>query len=400
MAKPYKDKSNDSYYVKYWKNGKSATKRGFKTLQEAKLFISRLQTREVDTCYIHFKDMVNEYWEYYKNTVEYSTLTRTRLFFDRYIVPNFPNKCMNSITPKDCLDFQSRIGELNKASGYKNDIMSAFKGVFKYAQKYHQLLSDPTVSLERFKKTTQEKMNIKAKELRIWSPEEFELFLAKVERYMYKLLFKLLFLTGMRKGEVLALTWMDLLDHKLVISKSLSRKAKEGTYEIKEPKTLSSIRDVLLSDSLYNELLEFKKAEMKIPGFSNKWFIFGRTTPIAENTLTRVKDRAVIASGVKMISIHDIRHSFASMLIGNGIDIVAVSKMLGHSDVSMTLKIYTHLLQKNDDKLVNELEKIGKNICSNELNSQKKEGGTEILYRNKPSQNILKNNQAKRKALM
>lgn len=62
-------------------------------------------------------------------------------------------------------------------------------------------------------------------------------------------------------------------------------------------------------------------------------------------------------SGVKKIKIHDFRHSHASYLIANGMNIVAVSKRLGHSDVNMTLKVYTHLFKKNDDEITEFLDK-------------------------------------------
>ena len=168
----------------------------------------------------------------------------------------------------------------------------------------------------------------------------------------------------MRKGECLALTWNDLKDHSLSISKSLSRKASLEPYEIKDPKTYSSIRDISLNDSLYKDLLRFKETESRIDGFTDDWFIFGRTYPIAENTLTRVKDRAIKLSGVKRITIHELRHSHASNLIGSGLNIVAVSRRLGHSSIEMTLNKYTHLLNKNDREITDFLEKCSQNVLT------------------------------------
>lgn len=400
MAKVYKD-DKGKYYVKYWKNGKSATKRGFTTKQEAQYFITKLQTKEVDTCFMHFKDMVKEYREtYYRDRVTYGTYKRTEIFFENYIFPNFPNKCMNAIVPLDCLNFYNTIKKIDKSTGYKNDIISAFKGVFDYAHKFHQLLTDPTVSLERYKKTAEEKMKTQDKEFQIWSVEEFKLFIDKVEKPIYKLIFKILFILGLRKGEMFALTWNDIKEHRVRINKSLTRKAESGYYEIKEPKNIHSIRTLYIPDDLYNELMMYKEIEERVPGFNNEWFVFGRTKPIAENTLTREKDRAIEKSRVKPITIHEFRHSCASILIGRNINIVTVSRMLGHSDIETTLKTYAHLIKENENILNSELEKINKTICINELNYQNKKGEEEILYRSKPSQNILKNNQAKRKALV
>ena len=73
-------------------------------------------------------------------------------------------------------------------------------------------------------------------------------------------------------------------------------------------------------------------------------------------------------SDVKKIRIHDFRHSHASNLIGEGMDIVAVSKRLGHSSVEMTLNVYTHLLRKNDSKMLNYSEKSSHNLLTNDIN--------------------------------
>ena len=74
--------------------------------------------------------------------------------------------------------------------------------------------------------------------------------------------------------------------------------------------------------------------------------------------IERVKAKAIKESGVKRINIHDLRHSHASNLIASGVNIVAVSKRLGHSDINMTLKTYTHLMNKSEDELLKNLEKI------------------------------------------
>lgn len=69
-------------------------------------------------------------------------------------------------------------------------------------------------------------------------------------------------------------------------------------------------------------------------------------------------------SGVKKIRIHDLRHSHATILINNGINIVSVSRRLGHSDVNMTLKNYTHLLQKRDEEMMHLLDESSHNLLT------------------------------------
>lgn len=96
--------------------------------------------------------------------------------------------------------------------------------------------------------------------------------------------------------------------------------------------------------------------EMKSPDFKSDWFIFNREKPLSQSHIDRVKDRAIAEANIKRIRIHDFRHSHASHLISEGISIVAVSRRLGHSNIDMTLRVYTHLLEKNDEQLINFIE--------------------------------------------
>ena len=94
--------------------------------------------------------------------------------------------------------------------------------------------------------------------------------------------------------------------------------------------------------------------------------MFGGEKPLSRTNITRRKDNAVKESGVKRITIHQFRHSHATNLINDGVNVVAVSRRLGHSDVSMTLKVYTHLFQKVDVELVENLEKSSHDLLTDD----------------------------------
>ena len=85
--------------------------------------------------------------------------------------------------------------------------------------------------------------------------------------------------------------------------------------------------------------------------YTDKWFVFGDELPFKETTIQVRKNKYCKLADVKQIRIHDFRHSCASFLIQNGASIVLVSKYLGHSKISVTLDIYTHLYD-------NELKKV------------------------------------------
>lgn len=200
--------------------------------------------------------------------------------------------------------------------------------------------------------------------MNIWNIDEFNRFISCVDTEQYKPLFIVLYYTGVRIGEALALQWCDFNNGKLSISKSVTHKTKQVAYEVKETKNISSIRDIVLGNNLNNYLMSIKSKEMNKCGFKNEWFIFGGEAPLPTSTIKRVKDRAIKKANLRSIRVHDFRHSHASNLIGEGINIVAVSRRLGHSDINMTLKVYTHLLQKNEDELLVYLDKTSQHLLN------------------------------------
>ena len=93
--------------------------------------------------------------------------------------------------------------------------------------------------------------------------------------------------------------------------------------------------------------------------------MFGGIRPLAETTVQKRKKTAIQKSGVKEIRIHDFRHSHASLLLNNGVNVLAVSKRLGHSNVNMTMRVYAHLMEKTDESMMEFLNKSSQNLLNN-----------------------------------
>jgi len=364
----HKDKKTKTYYVKFrQKNGKSTTKRGFKSKQEAMVYEIKLKTDKDDILnhgkQIMFYDLLDDYIKYCEDINEYGTVVRKQGFYDNHIKPQFKNKPVCEISKRECLEFWRYLGTLNCASSYKNDILGALKSAIKYGIDFFDLEKDPTVSIHRFKVTPEERAKRKERDKLIWTYEDFNQFLSVVNNQMYRVMFSILFFTGVRQGEMFPLKWSDFTDHSLSINKGLSKKTKLSQhYELKGTKNVYSIRDIKLNDSLNDMILEYRKREAALPGFSEDWFMFGRLKPIPEKTFSNRRDAWIKKAGVVRITNHQFRHSHASNLIADGMNIVAVSKRLGHSEITTTLERYTHLIDKSADEVVKDLEEKGKDI--------------------------------------
>ena len=371
------DKRRKGYYVKYRILGKNTTSKRFETKAEAKKYEADLIING-DKYFkkkYKFYDVIDLYLKNQHLEDEYGTYQKSEGIFENIIKPNMPNRYINTITPVECEEFKQKINQMkhyriinkkrvesNYKTSTKNDILQRFKAVFNYAYKNDLIDKDPCRNLLRFKRNFEEEMDARERDNHIWEPLDLKLFLTEVQSEKYKLFFTTLYYTGMRKSECLALMWKDFKDSTLNVYKSKTQKTDKGYYEIKKTKTKSSVRKIYLPPFLNQMLLEFKEKESQVEGFNEDWFIFGREDPICETTIDTHRKNAISASGVKYITNHQFRHSYASYLIGNGADIVAVSRSLGHSSIKITLDTYSHCLEKNNDEIMELLEKSSPNV--------------------------------------
>ena len=141
----------------------------------------------------------------------------------------------------------------------------------------------------------------------------------------------------------MALKWKDYGYHVFDIYKSITNKTDKDTFEGNQPKKANSIRKVTVYDIIASLIDRYKQDEMQEPGFSESWYIFGRNKPLTHTSINKYKDNACKQAGVKRIRIYDLRHFHVSYLISEGVNLC---KHLCHSNVSTTLKVYTHLFEK------------------------------------------------------
>ena len=161
----------------------------------------------------------------------------------------------------------------------------------------------------------------------------------------------------MRKGEIYALTWNDIQEDGIHITKSLSQKL-QGEDRITPPKNKSSIRIVQVPEPLKQVLNEHYERCKSLENFTKDYLICGGLTALRDTTVDKMNRKFADLSGVKRIRIHDFRHSHASLLANNGINIQEIARRLGHSDVHTTLQTYSHLYPKESERALKILNSI------------------------------------------
>jgi integrase len=192
------------------------------------------------------------------------------------------------------------------------------------------------------------------KEMRFLCPDEMEKFFsaAREAPWVYYYLFYSMLFTGLRRSEALALTWSNLdLDLCLLSVSQTVHKLSGGQYVIQPPKTRKSRRQVTMPPSLalllrdYREQIKTQRLSLGKP-LTDTDFVFARSdgTPLDPSTVTHVFHKITRRAGLKGLRLHDLRHSYTSIMIAAGVNIKAISQSLGHANIGITLDTYAHLL--------------------------------------------------------
>ena len=186
--------------------------------------------------------------------------------------------------------------------------------------------------------------------MRTWSPAEARRFLECVADGRLYAMWALFLASGLRRGEVAALRWTDIDLDQAVLSIRRSRVSVAWQVHESQPKTRSSRRVVSLDDRMVAVLRAHRRRQLEERlAWGSAWidsgFVFVRENgePLHPETITSMFAALVEKAGVPKIRLHDLRHTSASLALAAGIHPKIVSERLGHSSVSITLDLYSHV---------------------------------------------------------
>ncbi|MDO4764717.1 MAG: site-specific integrase [Eubacteriales bacterium] len=346
----YKDDKTGKWYCIFrytdWTGKRKQVKKaGFEFKREAAAYERDFLERQSKSPDILFKNLFEVYIEDCSHRLKITTLERKKNMARLRILPYFGELPINQIAASDVRKWQNElIGSGEYSQTYLKALHNELSAIFNYAMKYYGLHTNPARVCGSMGKKDAGKMEF-------WTKAEFDLFIATIERIDIRLMFLLLFYTGMRSGELLALTGadFDFTNSTVEINKTFTRLKKEDI--ITEPKTEKSNRIITLPPFILSAVKEYIEC---IYDYDEKDRLFITTKHLLHDYMVKGSKKA----NIKQIRIHDLRHSHASLLIEMGFQPMIISERLGHENITTTLQTYGHLYPNKQEEIALKLEKL------------------------------------------
>lgn len=295
---------------------------------------------------------------YARPSIRESTAEYYRNYIEKHIIPRIGKTKLRKLTTLDIQKFYNETresGRVQRYEGMENTGLSnkTIRGLHAMLRQcLEQAVQErliPYNPAANCKLPPKEK-----KEMEIIPPEKLGAYLKAAEEHGVLPMFYLELTTGLRRGELLALLWTDLniKEKCLTISKSVSRG--KGELRVTEPKTKNSIRTVYIDDEAIRLLIEEHKRHPLNPYMFPSPVTGGMYGP---DCVARIHKKLLKKAGIeKHVRFHDLRRTFATLALKNGVDPKTVSRMLGHYSAEFTLDVYANVTK---DMQKEAAEKIG-----------------------------------------
>lgn len=310
-------------------------KRGFPTKEAAKAWEREFLAKQNANLDMTFASFVERYEADMKPKLKYNTWRTKEQIIRNRILPYFKDKKMSEIKPSDVLSWQNTImsevdddgNRLSKT--YLKTIHNQLSAIFNHAWRFYGLHDNPARKAGNMGCE-------ETKEMLFWTKDEYLQFAdSMMDKEVSYHAFEMLYWTGIRLGELLALTPSDFDFEKNTVSITKSYQRIESQDIITTPKTPRSKRVIVMPDFLVEEMQDYLKLFYSLEPDT-------RIFPVGKSFLHREMARGCKETGVKRIRIHDLRHSHVSLLIDMGFSLLAIAERVGHETETITAR-YAHL---------------------------------------------------------
>ena len=290
-----------------------------------------------------FSDEVDEYtfaefYEYWmvakRKALKPSTVASYESTFSVHILPHFSNNFLSEIKPMEIQKWINEITAKNISPDTVRRIYRYLRSCLRQAVAWDVTDNDPCRGIILPRKNREELDFLKPKEIKqlIYAAGEPE-----------NTLFAILAMSGLRLGEALALAWrhIDLQNNIIIVER-----AYDYWGGLQDPKTDSSRRSVPMMPSLVETVSEYGLIQEELRPDDLLFSVDGNR-PWDHSNVRKKFIKTLERAGLKRVTLHSLRHTFASAMLASGASIKALQRALGHASATMTLNTYSHLIQEH-----------------------------------------------------
>jgi integrase len=258
------------------------------------------------------------------------------------IVPDLGARKLADVKRADLQRLVSRMQAAGQSPSTVRNTVNAVRALYRWAAQHDLVETSPTLGLAL--------PAVRGRRERIASPQQAERLLAALSETERPLWATALY-TGLRRGELRALDWAGVDFERGVIHVSSSWDNKEGEIS---PKSAAGTRDVPIGDTVRTALMRHRLAQ----GRGGQGLVFGRSAkqPFNANTVQSRADRAWNASGRERITLHECRHTYASLMIASSTRAEDLKKFMGHASITVTVDRYGHLMPGAEQEAASKLD--------------------------------------------
>ena len=343
----YKDEKTGTWYCKFYYTDytgkrRQKLKRGFVRQRDAKDWERQFLEKLQGTPDMTFQSLYDLYLEDISHRLRENSVYGKKNIFKNRILPYFKDKPINEITAVDIRNWQNAHIQAGYSDAYLDRIQNTLTTIMNYAVKYYNLPQNPCDKAGHMGKRT--------RSMKFWTLEQYQNVLQYINDTMAHTAIQILFYSGIRFGELLALhpADLDFNANTISIAKSMQRKGGKDIYT--PPKTENGIRTVNMPTAIMEEL---KAYIGKIYGIQPHQRIFPFTKTFISNTIRRCS----AAANEPYIRIHDLRHSHVSLLIELGFSPHLIADRIGDT-VQMVNNTYGHLYPNKQSEVSDRLNSI------------------------------------------